>query len=59
MYGEFDLFIKMLNFSDHPEIGRYHQKSHVTLVTILVFFDRYYVVPHSFSFDLGFFHKHL
>ena len=31
-----DLFIKTLNFNDHHETWR-HQKSHVNLVTILVF----------------------
>ena len=47
MYGEFDLFIKIPNFDDRVEIWWSHQKSHVTLITVLVFFERSYVVPHS------------
>ena len=36
IYGKFDLFIKILNFNNR-----------VILVTILVIFERSYVVPHS------------
>ena len=40
IYGEFDLFNQIYLFSRH-------QKSHVTLVTILIFFEWSYTVPHS------------
>ena len=37
----------MLNFNDSLEIWWRHQKSQVTLITILVFFELSYVAPHS------------
>ena len=39
-YGEFDLFIKLLNFKERLDILRHHQKCFVILITILVFFER-------------------
>ena len=36
--------MKVLNSNDHLEISS--SKSLVTLITILVFFERFYVVPH-------------
>ena len=48
IYGKFDLFIKKLNFSDHLEKWWRHQKSHVTLITILVFFEDLVTLMQSF-----------
>ena len=45
--GEFDLFIKMLKFNDGLEIWWIGQKIHVTLITVLIFIARTYVVPHT------------
>ena len=47
IYQKFDLFIGILNFNERAETWWRHQKSYVTLITILVFFERSYVVPHS------------
>ena len=43
----FDLFIKILNFIDYPEIRWPHQKWHMTLGTILVFVERSFFHKHS------------
>ena len=35
-----------LKFNDHVEIWWHHQIIHVTIITILVLFERSYIVPH-------------
>ena len=44
---EFDLFKEALSFNDRLKIWWYYQKSHVKLDTILVYFERFYIAPHS------------
>ena len=53
---EFNLYLEILNFIDGLEIWWRHQKSYVNLITVLVFFERSYVVPtHAkFGLKLGF-----
>ena len=53
IYVKSDLFIKILNFNNGLETWWRHQKSHVALITNLVFFERSYVVPHSHNFHEG------
>ena len=37
----------MCNVTERLEISRRHQKTHENLITILVFFERFYVKPHK------------
>ena len=43
--------MKIHNFDDYLKVWWCHQKGHVTLVIILGFFGRFYVVPHSCKFS--------
>ena len=53
IYGEFDLFMKIFDFIDHLETWWRHQKATWPFITILVFFERSYVVPHSCKASQG------
>ena len=47
IYGEIDLFITILNSNYRLEIWWHYQKIHVTLITILVLFERYFQASRS------------